>query len=111
MSDEIDPDFLKRLQTAAEIDPTKLVGSEIEQAGRKYEVFELIRAGAKMVVFGLKHIATGKSDLVIKIPRTSFDPQAQLQKIICEELSKGEDNRNVHPCTGESRNLSHPILE
>lgn len=91
MSDEIDPDFLKRLQTAAEIDPAKLVGSEIELAGQTYEIFELIRAGAQMVVFGLKHIATGKSDLVIKIPRTSLDPQAQLQKIICEELSKGED--------------------
>src|SRR5262249_2367059 len=96
MINQTDPEFMNRLDAAAaEIDPSKLLGSEVEAGGRQYVICDLIGAGAEVVVFGLKDIATGEHDQVLKVPRSQFDPQTRLQEILRDELVKGTDCARV----------------
>jgi len=42
--------------------------------------------GAEMVVFSLTNLETGKSDLVMKIPRAEFDERAVLEEALADAL-------------------------
>jgi len=102
MNQEIDPEFLTKLDVAAKSDPMNLLGTEIELHGQKFRFRKVIGSGAEKVVFELEVVATRKTaNFVIRAYRKGFDPRVKLQEIIQEETlrtPKMDEGRVIAAC-------------